>query len=78
MFEPEEVFRYEFIFFQLLMVLERSLAFATAFCKRNVRRLTLALCGDDESCMWTLTVSGQADERKVRCDWLQDSFLPRG
>ena len=33
-----------------------------ACCRHNMGQLTLALCGDDASCMVTLTVSGKVDE----------------
>lgn len=36
----------------------------TAFCKQNLKQLTLAFCGV-ESCMLTLTVSEHVDEGRV-------------
>ena len=47
-------------------------------CKQNVRQLTLAFCGDDDSCMLTLTVSGHADEGRVAAIFLRVFFLPKG
>ena len=37
----------------------------TVHCKQIVRQLTLTFCGNDESCMLTLTVSGHTDEVRV-------------
>lgn len=49
----------------------------TGFWTENVKRLTLACCGNDESCMLTLTVSGYTNEGRISAVYSRVSSYPK-
>ena len=61
-----------------MFILEQNHALDGSNLQKNVRQLTLAFCGEDESCMLTLTVSEHADEGRVAAIFQGHSSYPKG